>query len=97
METIRNESKGVRNLGLFWLHFGMIKRDFWARGREGEDFISLEKLLEAPFENLRDKIAIKAHYKADFDGAWRTLEMHLDLDKPHIREAIKQTPEIRYR
>lgn len=81
-------SKGIRNLGCFWFHLGMIKKGYFALGKEKNDYISLNDFLDSKFSDLESKIQIKAHYKADFNGAWNNLKWHFYKDIKYMKDFL---------
>ena len=81
--------KGVRNLGCFWVHLGMIKRYFLVEGKENEDYISVENFLHTKINNLKNKMQIKAHYKPDYQGSLDNINIHLENDKKYLKEILK--------
>ncbi|PAF53719.1 hypothetical protein BKH42_04265 [Helicobacter sp. 13S00482-2] len=84
---------GFRNLGYFWFHLGMIKRNYFVMGEYGKDYISLRDFLKTSFAKLKPKIQTKAVYKSDYKGFWDNLALNFEKDKAYIRKFLKQSKE----
>lgn len=83
-------ARAVRNLGFFWFHLGMLKRNYFVTGKRNHDYISLKDFLKSNFKKLRPKIQTKAFYKDDYDSFWDNLRLNFEKDKKYAQEFLQE-------
>lgn len=83
--------RAIRNLGFFWFHLGMLKRNYFVTGKCNHDYISLKDFLKSTFKKLKPKIQTKALYKDDYNSFWDNLRLNFDKDKKYAQEFLQQS------